>query len=66
MGETNQKLIDRRKEAITTAVGIASLNFIESGQGALLRDVEGREYVDFAGGIGAMNIGHSHPKVVAA
>jgi len=32
----------------------------------LLKDVEGREYIDFAGGIGAMNIGHSHPKVVAA
>ncbi|MDM8553402.1 4-aminobutyrate--2-oxoglutarate transaminase [Desulfococcaceae bacterium HSG7] len=63
---TNQKLSERRKAAITTAVGNASLNFIDSGQGALLRDVEGREYIDFAGGIGAMNIGHSNPKVVAA
>jgi len=64
--QTNQELIDRRKAAITTAVGNASLNFIASGQGAVLRDVEGRDYIDFAGGIGAMNIGHSHPKVVAA
>ena len=31
-----------------------------------MRDVEGREYIDFAGGIGVMNIGHCHPKVVAA
>jgi 4-aminobutyrate aminotransferase/(S)-3-amino-2-methylpropionate transaminase len=29
-------------------------------------DVEGREYIDFAGGIAVMNVGHSHPKVVAA
>ena len=29
-------------------------------------DVEGKEYIDFAGGIGGMNVGHSHPKVVAA
>ena len=63
---TNQELVDRRKTAITTAVGNASLKFIESGQGALLWDVEGNEYIDFAGGIGAMNIGHGHPKVVAA
>ncbi|MBL0713701.1 MAG: 4-aminobutyrate--2-oxoglutarate transaminase [Desulfosarcina sp.] len=63
---TNQGLVDRRKAAITTAVGNASLKFMESGQGALLYDVEGREYIDFAGGIGAMNVGHSHPKVVAA
>jgi len=65
-GLTNKELVDRRKIAITTAVGNASLNFIDSGQGAMLRDVEGRDYIDFAGGIGAMNIGHSHPKVVAA
>ena len=31
-----------------------------------LRDVKGREYIDFAGGIGAMNVGHCHPKVVEA
>ncbi|HXT00731.1 MAG TPA: aspartate aminotransferase family protein [Elusimicrobiota bacterium] len=29
-------------------------------------DVDGKEYVDFAGGIGALNVGHCHPKVVAA
>jgi 4-aminobutyrate aminotransferase/(S)-3-amino-2-methylpropionate transaminase len=32
----------------------------------ILPDVEGREYIDFAGGIAVMNVGHSHPKVVAA
>jgi 4-aminobutyrate aminotransferase/(S)-3-amino-2-methylpropionate transaminase len=63
---TNQELLERRKAAITSAVGNASLNFVDSAEGALLRDVEGREYIDFGGGIGAMNIGHSHPKVVAA
>jgi 4-aminobutyrate aminotransferase/(S)-3-amino-2-methylpropionate transaminase len=31
-----------------------------------VRDVEGREYIDFGGGIGVMNIGHCHPRVVAA
>jgi len=48
--------------------GHASLNsaYVESACGALIRDVDGREYIDFAGGIGVMNVGHSHPKVVAA
>jgi 4-aminobutyrate aminotransferase/(S)-3-amino-2-methylpropionate transaminase len=32
----------------------------------MVRDVEGKEYIDFGGGIGVMNIGHGHPKVVAA
>jgi 4-aminobutyrate aminotransferase-like enzyme len=33
---------------------------------ALLTDVEGRECIDFAGGIGVKNVGHQHPKVLAA
>jgi len=40
--------------------------FIREAQGALMIDVEGRELIDFAGGIGVNNVGHCHPKVVAA
>lgn len=40
--------------------------FAASARGALIFDVNGRELIDFAGGIGVMNVGHSHPKVVAA
>ena len=39
---------------------------VESAQGAIVRDVEGLSYIDFGGGIGVMNIGHSHPRVVTA
>ena len=40
--------------------------FIERAQGAIMIDINGRELIDFAGGIGVNNVGHSHPKVVAA
>ncbi|HEX8037103.1 MAG TPA: 4-aminobutyrate--2-oxoglutarate transaminase [Ktedonobacterales bacterium] len=40
--------------------------FPASGSGAHITDVDGKEYLDFAGGIGTMNVGHSHPRVVAA
>ncbi|MGO9686952.1 MAG: 4-aminobutyrate--2-oxoglutarate transaminase [Syntrophobacteraceae bacterium] len=40
--------------------------FAKSATGALIYDVEGREIIDFSGGIGVMNVGHSHPKVVKA
>ena len=40
--------------------------FVEKAKGAVVYDVEGRELIDFAGGIGVMNVGHCHPKVVAA
>ncbi len=63
---TNEQLYRLRTETIADGVGSTTTNFIESARGALLRDVEGREYIDFAGGIGVMNVGHCHPKVVAA
>ncbi|HUT71719.1 MAG TPA: 4-aminobutyrate--2-oxoglutarate transaminase [Desulfatiglandales bacterium] len=63
---TNEQLNQLRATVITKGVASVTTNFIESAQGAILRDVDGREYIDFAGGIGVMNVGHSHPKVVAA
>jgi 4-aminobutyrate aminotransferase/(S)-3-amino-2-methylpropionate transaminase len=64
--KTKEQLTDLRSEFISNGVGHVSMNFVESGQGATLRDVAGKEYIDFAGGIGTMNVGHSHPKVVEA
>jgi 4-aminobutyrate aminotransferase len=38
----------------------------ESGRGATLTDVDGNTFIDFTGGVGSLNVGHSHPDVVAA
>jgi 4-aminobutyrate aminotransferase/(S)-3-amino-2-methylpropionate transaminase len=40
--------------------------FVAQASGAVMTDVDGRELIDFAGGIGVNNVGHCHPKVVAA
>ncbi|ACN16934.1 GabT [Desulforapulum autotrophicum HRM2] len=40
--------------------------YIAKASGATMTDLEGKEYIDFAGGIGVNNVGHAHPKVVAA
>jgi 4-aminobutyrate aminotransferase/(S)-3-amino-2-methylpropionate transaminase len=63
---SNEQLTQQKSQFISEGVGITTTNFIQSAQGAILRDVEGDEYIDFAGGIAVMNVGHSHPKVVAA
>jgi len=39
---------------------------VASAKGAVVHDVEGREYIDFGGGMAVMNIGHCHPGWVAA
>jgi 4-aminobutyrate aminotransferase/(S)-3-amino-2-methylpropionate transaminase len=64
--KSNVDLAELRNEVISHGVASVTTQYIESGKGSLLYDVEGREYIDFAGGIAVMNVGHSHPKVVAA
>ena len=39
---------------------------IEGGKGAVLRDVDGNEYIDFNSGLVCLNVGHCHPKVIEA
>jgi 4-aminobutyrate aminotransferase/(S)-3-amino-2-methylpropionate transaminase len=64
--KSNQDLQTLRSQVISAGVGSVTGVYIESAKGAVLRDVEGKEYIDFGGGIGTMNIGHSHPKVIKA
>lgn len=59
-------LLARRQAAVPRGVSTLAPLFVESASGSILRDAGGRRVIDFAGGIGAMNVGHSHPKVVAA
>ncbi len=63
---SNESLSELRSQVLAKSFAGGKPSFIESGKGAMLTDVDGREYIDFAGGIGVMNVGHSHPKVVAA
>lgn len=63
---TNNYLEKIRAEFIPPGHGSITPSYVESAKGALIWDVEGKEFIDFAGGIGVMNVGHSHPKVVKA
>ena len=62
----NQELLDLRRQHVPVAPYNIAPIFIESAKGALLKDVEGMEYIDFGGGIGVENLGHCQPEVVAA
>ena len=59
-------LIRRRDRVVCGGVGRLSDLTVASADGAMLVDADGREYIDFAGGIGVMNVGHCDPDVVAA
>jgi len=66
MSKTNESLMQRRQAAVPRGVGQIHPIFAESAQNATVTDVEGREFIDFAGGIAVLNTGHVHPKVIAA
>lgn len=61
----NQSLNARREAATPRGVATATTVFADRAENAELWDVEGRRYVDFAGGIAVLNTGHRHPKVMA-
>ena len=63
---TNATLMARRRAAVARGVGQAHEIFISRGRNAEVWDVEGRRYVDFAGGIAVLNTGHCHPKIIDA
>ena len=62
----NADLLARRNRAV--ARGVANMHDIYAAraENAEVWDVDGRRYIDFAGGIGVLNTGHRHPKVMAA
>ncbi len=62
----NEQLQARKAAATPRGVGVMAPFFAERAQGAELWDAEGRRFLDFAGGIAVMNVGHGHPKVKAA
>ena len=55
-----------RENVMAKGIVSGTPHYIDRTEGALLWDLAGQEYIDFGGGIGVMNVGHSHPKVVAA
>jgi 4-aminobutyrate aminotransferase len=65
--DTSNASLQRRKEAATPrGVGVMAPFFVARAENSELWDVEGRRYIDFAGGIAVLNTGHRHPKVIAA
>ncbi len=64
--QTNADLHELRSKVIAKGNASGTDKYIAHASGAIITDVEGQEYIDFAGGIAVMNVGHSHPKVVQA
>ena len=62
----NEQLMARKAAATPRGVGVMGSFFADRADNTELWDIEGRRFIDFAGGIAVMNTGHRHPKVIAA
>ena len=65
VGTRTAELQAERERLVARGIATAPI-FVERAHGARLTDVEGREYIDFVGGIGVLNGGHTPERVVAA
>jgi len=62
----NATLLERRQRAVPRGPFHVAPIFVTRAEGSRLWDADGNQYIDFCGGIGALNVGHNHPKVVRA
>ncbi|HEV3478070.1 MAG TPA: 4-aminobutyrate--2-oxoglutarate transaminase [Gaiellaceae bacterium] len=65
-GPRSREIIERKERLIADPLSLTFPIVIERGEGATLTDVDGNTFIDFTGGVGCLNVGHSHPRVVEA
>jgi 4-aminobutyrate aminotransferase len=64
--DTNASLWARLQAAVPRGVSISLPVFAVFAENAEIRDIDGHSYIDFAGGIGVLNVGHRHRRVIDA
>jgi 4-aminobutyrate aminotransferase/(S)-3-amino-2-methylpropionate transaminase len=65
-GPRSAAILERKARVIANAKTITLPIVAQEGRGATLTDVDGNVFVDFTGGVGCLNVGHAHPRVLEA
>jgi 4-aminobutyrate aminotransferase/(S)-3-amino-2-methylpropionate transaminase len=65
-GPRSKEILARKERVVADPLSILLPIVIERGDGATLTDVDGNTFIDFTGGVGCLNVGHAHPRVVDA
>jgi 4-aminobutyrate aminotransferase/(S)-3-amino-2-methylpropionate transaminase len=63
-GPRSQEIVARKERVVAEPLSLVHPVVVAEGCGALLTDVDGNTFVDLTGGVGCLNVGHSHPRVV--
>ncbi len=65
-GPRSKAIIERKERVVARPLSLTLPIVAQEGRGALLTDVDGNTFIDFTGGVGCLNVGHAHPRVVEA
>src|SRR5215203_5081744 len=65
-GPRSKEIIERKERVIAGPLSLVHPIVTADASGATLTDVDGNTFIDFTGGVGCLNVGHSHPRVVEA
>jgi 4-aminobutyrate aminotransferase/(S)-3-amino-2-methylpropionate transaminase len=65
-GPRSREVLERKQRVVADPLSIVMPIVVAEGRGATLTDVDGNTFIDFAGGVGCLNVGHAHPHVVDA
>jgi 4-aminobutyrate aminotransferase/(S)-3-amino-2-methylpropionate transaminase len=65
-GPRSREILERLRTSVAAPLAITFPIAAAHARGATLTDVDGNTFVDFAGGVGCLNVGHAHPHVVQA
>src|SRR3954451_1516472 len=65
-GPRSREILLRKARVVADPLSVSLPLVAAEGRGATLTDVDGNTFIDFAGGVGVLNVGHSHPRVVEA
>jgi 4-aminobutyrate aminotransferase / (S)-3-amino-2-methylpropionate transaminase / 5-aminovalerate transaminase len=65
-GPKSKEILARKEQVVADPLSVYLPVVIAEGRGATITDVDGNTFIDFTGGVGCLNVGHSHPRVVEA
>src|ERR1700704_314960 len=65
-GPKSREILERKARVVADPLSVYLPIVAAEGRGATLTDVDGNTYLDFTGGVGCLNVGHAHPRVVEA
>src|ERR671930_1414659 len=65
-GPRSREILERKERVVAEPLSVFLPVVVADGHGATLTDVDGNTFIDFGGGVGCLNVGHTHPRVVEA